>query len=286
VTIVGAGPGLTVIDADDLTNHGRIFDVADDGVLHLSGVTLQLGDTNNGSEADGGGIRVKSGGRLDLDYCAIVGNETGSSGTGGAIYFAGGTTGAIKASVITVNTGDEQTGGIYLADGGGTVTIESTIIANNNLGESTEPDIHVGYGRTLDSLGNNRFTSATEITGYFELEDSDYVGAVDYVVTSIVDKYDSSYDAKNLSLREAVRQANNTADAQEIWLPAWTFRLTLDETDAGVPNLAVGDLDVTQNLTIRGIDLLTKVDATAIEDAAFQHIVGVVLTLDKVTVIN
>lgn len=199
VTIIGAGPGLTVIDAEDLTNHGRIFDIVNAGVLHLSGVTLQMGDTPSGGQANGGAIRVQNGGRLELDYSAIAGNDTGSSGTGGAIYFAPTATGSIETSVITLNTADEQTGGVYLEAGSGIVTIKSTIVANNNVGE-TDPDIYAGSSGRLQSLGYNRFTSYAGFT----LHDTDHVGSVDYVVTSIVDKYDTNYDTKKLSLREGL----------------------------------------------------------------------------------
>ncbi|MCI0364911.1 MAG: hypothetical protein L0219_13620, partial [Phycisphaerales bacterium] len=179
----------------------------------------------------------------------------------------------------------------YLADSagtGGTVTIESTIIANNWDGEGTDyPDIYVGANRTLSSGGYNRVTTAPDGPGTIIWDiDSDYIGPVDYVVTSIADTYDGDADPVNMSLRDAIHQANITAGPQEIWLPAWEFRLTREGTDAGAPNVSIGDLDVTESLTIRGIDLATKVDATAIVDAAFDQIGGAVLTLDEVTVIN
>jgi CSLREA domain-containing protein len=267
VTIVGAGPGLTVIDADNLTSHGRIFDVADDGVLNLSGVTLQLGDTPSGSQANGGAIRVQNGGELNLRYSAIVGNDTGSSGTGGAIYFAPTAEGSIEASVITVNTADEQTGGIYLEAGSGAVTIKSTIVANNNVGE-TDPDIYAGSSGRLQSLGYNRFTSYAG----FSLHGTDYVGTVNYVVTSVADTYDGDSDAKTMSLRDAIHQANTTAGAQEIWLPAWEFILTRDRATYGGgsvtdTSVAFGDLDIGKgsasehggSLTIRGVNGSTSV---------------------------
>lgn len=76
--------------------------------------------------------------------------------------------------------------------------------------------------------------------------------------------------------------ANSTGGAQTIWLPAWTFRLTLDDTG----DVSVGDLDVTEDLTIRGIELLTTVDATEITDAAFEVSTGVTLNFDEVIVID
>jgi hypothetical protein len=258
-------------------------------VLTISRLTLALGHgMSNSNERNGGAIWVQNGGELHMDNSAIVGNETGGWGVGGGIYFASTASGSIESSVITVNYGDQQTGGLYLQDAtgiGGTVTIKSTIIANNWDGEGTEyPDIYVGANRTLTSLGYNRFTSASGFT--MHATDHMATGPVHYVVTSIADTYDGSASPLNMSLRDAIHQANITSGAQEIWLPAWEFRLTREGTDAGAPNVSIGDLDVTENLTIRGIELATKVDASAIVDAAFDQIGGAVLTLDSVSVIN
>jgi CSLREA domain-containing protein len=280
VAIVGDGPGLSVINAGTLPTKERVFDVFSGKVLDLSGVTLKLGDTPSGSQANGGAIRVQNGGELNLRYSAIVGNDTGQSGTGGAIYFAPYTLGSIESSVITVNTADEQTGGIYLEAGYGKVTIKSTIVANNNVGE-TDPDIYAGAGRTLQSLGYNRFTSYAGFT----LHDTDYVGSVNYVVTSVADTYDGDSDAMSMSLRDAIHRANITSGAEEIWLPAWEFRLTREGTESA-QDVSINDIDVTENLTIRGIDRLTTVDATAIDDAAFGQFNGAELNLVKVIVIN
>lgn len=291
VTIIGDGPGLSIINGAGLT-YRRIFDVANLGTLNLSRVTVALGHgMSTSDERNGNGIRVQNGGELHMDNSAVVGNETGGWGLGGGIYFAATAHGSIESSVITVNYADQQTGGLYLADSagtGGTVTIESTIIANNWDGEGTDyPDIYVGANRTLSSGGYNRVTTAPDGPGTIIWDiDSDYIGPVDYVVTSIADTYDGDADPVNMSLRDAIHQANITAGPQEIWLPAWEFRLTREGTDAGAPNVSIGDLDVTESLTIRGIDLATKVDATAIVDAAFDQIGGAVLTLDEVTVIN
>jgi hypothetical protein len=291
VTIIGDGPGLSVINGSS-SPAGRILDVAASAVLIISRLTLEFGHgTSNSDQRDGGAIRVQDGGQLHMDNSAIVGSETGGWGVGGAIYFDSTASGSIESSVITVNYGEQRTGGLYLEDagpGGGTVTIKSTIIANNSDDEGMGyHDIYVGANRTLDSLGNNRFTSAMQGPG-FQLELTDYVGAVDYVVTSVADTYDGSASPLNMSLRDAIHQANITPNKQVIWLPAWEFRLTLGGTDAGgPPNVAIGDLDVTDTLDILGMDLAsTKVDASGIPEAAFEQIGALMLTLEKVTVIN
>jgi hypothetical protein len=57
-----------------------------------------------------------------------------------------------------------------------------------------------------------------------------------------------------LSLRDAVRLANDTAGAQEIWVPAWHFHLTRKSSTPGADDhdLAFGDLEITDSLTIHG----------------------------------
>jgi hypothetical protein len=273
VTIIGEGAGVSIVKG--LVSGGRIFDVANASnvaALTVSWLTLSLAHgTSNSDQRHGGAIRVQNGEQLHMDNSAVVGNESGGQGYGGGIYFAAGATGSIESSVITANWAENGTGGLYLADGSGTVTIESTIIANNgDDNEETEfPDIYVGAGRTLDSLGYNRFTSATEGSG-FDLEDSDDVGTVDYVVTSIADTYSGSADLVKMSLRDAIHQANITAGLQEIWLPAWDFVLTRARTDTQTTDTDVsfGDLDIGRDdvsdgidgsLTIRGINGLTSV---------------------------
>jgi hypothetical protein len=276
VTVVGSGAGASYIYAASLATDDRIFDVT--GKLEVSRLTLTLGDTQNGNNAHGGAIRVQNGGHLELEYSAIVDNETGSSNLGGGIYFASGSTGAIEASVITMNTGDEQTGGIYLADGTGTVTLKSTIVANNNLGESTNPDIHIGSGRTLQSLGDNRLTSGHD--GHFTRLASDYIlqegETVHYVVTSVVDAYDGSDHPISMTLRDAIHQANITAGVQEIWLPAWNFILTSERIVGPLEEellVSQGDLEITESLLIR-VTEATKVAwrSGAARDKVFELI--------------
>jgi hypothetical protein len=278
VTIVGDGPGLSVIKG--ITTGSRIFDVANAGVLNISGVTLAVAHgTSNSDQRDGGAIRVKNGGQLDMSFSAVVGNETGGWGLGGGIYFAATASGSIESSVITLNYADQDTGGLYLqaasSGTGGTVTIESTIVANNWDGEeSAYPDIYVGANRTLDSQGSNRFTTNPDGPGVFASGVGDYVkppeATVDYVVTSIADTYDGSTDPVNMSLRDAIHQANSTTGAQEIWLPAWAFVLTRDRVTYGGPtdtSVAYGDLDIGRrlisdlggSLTIRGVNGATSV---------------------------
>lgn len=262
VTIIGTGAGEAIIDASGLvTTTDRVFDVASGGTLNLSRVTLTGGKARNASNENGGAIAVR--GTLHLSESALVGNETTMTGSdGGAIYFwpAGG--GSITNSVITANHAVDMTGGIHLASNppNGTVTLTGTIVANNTDGNtSAGNDVHGNGTRVFTNGGSNRLTSGGQ---GFTAVSSDYIGAVDYVVTGLGDTYDGTTDKVKMSTRDAIHQANIIAGAQEIWLPAWKFMLTRERTalpTADEMDVAQGDLEVKQSLTIRGVNGLTSV---------------------------
>ena len=95
----------------------------------------------------------------------------------------------------------------------------------------------------------------------------------------------------NYSLRQAIQEANALAGDDIIELGAGTFTLSL----AGVQEdlAAVGDLDIRQNLVIRGRGVgVTILDATALanqvtttnRDRLFQILAGVTVTIQGVTV--
>ena len=212
LTIIGAGAGVSIIDASGLSSSvDRVLNVNSFATLDLQRVTLMMGHAvNTPNQWNGGTIRVQDYGELHLSYSAIVSNQTGNNGNGGGIYFDRYASGAIKASVITSNSAANTAGGIYLAsstDTGGTVTIETTIVANNTDSLGNNPNIFVGANRTLSSLGNNRF--ATGVTGFTQAL-TDHIGSVDYVVTSVADTWDVTHGASKLSLREAINLAKTT----------------------------------------------------------------------------
>lgn len=273
-TIIGAGAGVSVINAGNLASDDRIFDVTGAAVLNLSRLTLTLGDAPNVStERNGGAIRVQNGGELNVDFSAIVGNITGHLGRGGGIYFDATGKGSITNSVITSHEADRDTGGVYLAGSapgaGGAVTVAKTVIVNNTDDDGINPDVFAETNRTFTSGGRNRLGNTA--TGFMPDPDpngtGDYIKpagtTVHYVVTSVADTYDGSPDPANMSLRNAIHQANITAGAQEIWLPAWDFVLTRDRATYGSgttdTSVAFGDLDISSSLTIRGVNGSTSV---------------------------
>jgi hypothetical protein len=266
VTIIGAGAGGTVIDSAALDPDDRIFDVAANGVLKVERTTLQLGQTSTTvGNRDGGAVRVQDDGQLDVTQSAIIGNASMLGGQGGGIYFAGRGRGSIIESVITVNeSANDTTGGVYLAAAAsqavaGQVTVARSIIARNQLqSKSDNPDVYAGTHRTFTSDGYYRLGNAA--TGFAHDVNNDYIlgpgRTVDYIVTTVADTYDGTADAVNMSLRDAVRQANITSGTQVIWLPAWKFVLTRRRTTAATQvemNVSEGDLEIFQSTIIRGI---------------------------------
>jgi len=92
-------------------------------------------------------------------------------------------------------------------------------------------------------------------------------------------------DAFALSLREAVIQANDTSGVETIWLPGWLFLLSIDGggNSASEDDDEIGDLDVTETLTVQGIsttDSIIDADAILGLDAVFD-IIGGGVTLTK-----
>lgn len=80
-----------------------------------------------------------------------------------------------------------------------------------------------------------------------------------FSVTTTTDTVDADLDdpacldaAGECSLRAAVMQANKTPGADTITLSAETYTLTLPSPDPAGPNASVGDLDITDDLTITG----------------------------------
>ncbi len=283
VTIVGAGAGLTVIDASGLGGDGvggddRVFELRPSSSLDLSRLTLTGGDVGVGT---GGAIFVNKG-TLTLADAALVDNE---ADTGGAIRVHGATGEAtIERSVFTGNKAIRFGGAIYAGDSANaTLLIGSSVFATNTSPNYRNVRFDDGPNSAI-SLGNNLVDDNQADHGkqFFDLALGDVIDTTgtDYVVTSIADTFNQSDNNVALSLREAIGLANaNDNVAEEIWLPAWNFVLTRDRATFGTGttdmDVAFGDLDISDTLTIRGIDgttgSQTKVQWRAdVTDAVFD----------------
>lgn len=100
--------------------------------------------------------------------------------------------------------------------------------------------------------------------------------AASLTVTKFVDTNDGSCDATDCSLREAVIAANTSPGADTIILDAGTYTLTITHTtDINEDASATGDLDITDDLTIAGKNVLATTiqagtDSVPVTDRVFQ----------------
>src|SRR5262245_18777835 len=106
VTIVGAGPGRTVIDGGAID---RVFHVLTGSSLTLVGMTIRGGN----SGAAGGGIRGQGGSQLTLTDVVVSGNQAAAGGGGLA------TEGSLTLDHVIVQ------GNVAASVGGGILTISS-----------------------------------------------------------------------------------------------------------------------------------------------------------------
>lgn len=268
VQVVGAGAGLTVIDMSGLSvnAHRRAFDVASTGVLDLHGVSIVNGVSYYSFK--GTAIQAGSGSSVTVTDSALVNNFNLQEGT--AIYSHGADL-TVRRSVFTNNESVYKGGqAIYAkADGstGGSLTIGESVFAINWDRTPTGPDdpnVLVGAGVALTNEGKNLYDDASG--GFFDTTPGmgDHLGTPDYVVTSVADTFDHTDNDYSLSLREAIDLANQSGSASEAWLPAWSYTLTRDRQAHGGgsatdTDVAFGDLDISDNLTIRGIADRTRV---------------------------
>jgi hypothetical protein len=212
---------------------------------------------------------VINGAALEIEDGALLNHAAYASGT--AIVVSSGTL-SIARSVFTNNDTTSPYGGAAVSVSGtpsapAAITVEDSVFAMNvqpGFGGSTRKNITTSGTVTKVNKGRNLYDDATG--GFFDTTPGvgDYLGSVDYVVTSVADTFDHPDDLEALSLREAVDLANATPGTQEIWIPAWNFTLTRDRQAYGGgsltdTNVAFSDLDLSDSAIIRGVAGRTSV---------------------------
>ncbi len=266
LTLVGAGAGLSVIDASGLTSsHGRDFDVTSGGAeLGLSQVTVA---NASASTSNGLAVRVQANSSVTITDSAIVNHFVSAPAIpidGAAVYSSGGDVTILRSTFTGNKTTIGSGAAIAVLGGGGntpTVTIGQSIFALNEDSNSN-PNVYIGVASTLVDLGDNLYDDISG--GFFDaaiLHPNNHLGTPDYVVTTVEDTYFDNDNDYSLSLREAINQSNlknGLSGEQEIWLPAWDFKLTRDRATYGGgsvtdSDIAFGDLDISESLTIRGV---------------------------------
>ena len=272
MTIRGVGPGLTEIDGSGFGNvPSRVFDLVSNSTLNASHLTVHSGNSTENSQDHGGGIMVRSGSTLNLDHAAVVNNVVSDPNNtlmlnGGGIYFQNMAAGTITHSVISNNSADYAGGGVFLAASGsgpfGTVEVGETIIAGNAANGGAEENLLTQNHtlRQFTTLGGNLLQITSSNQGFTDGVSGDHFGVPDYVVSTIADTYDHSDNEHGLSIREAVDLANGTTATDEVvWLPAWNFVLSRDRARFGGgsatdTDAAFGDIDIKEDMTIRGVE--------------------------------
>lgn len=144
LTILGPGPGNLVISGNQAS---RVFNIAADLNLALSGVTIENGKAPDGCAGansypptagapggNGGGICNL--GNLNMSNCVVTANASGVGGMGG-----GGSDGSNAGASGAGGAG----GGIYSA---GTLMLEACVVSNNAGGAGADGNYGNGAGGT------------------------------------------------------------------------------------------------------------------------------------------
>jgi len=138
LTIVGAGPGATVIDANGVD---RALHVPGPATVVVAGLTLRNGwlDPSSMSVHSGGGALNEGG---DLTLLDVVVEDNYAGGGGGIANFSG--TMRLVAATVRNNSSDGLTanGGGILNDAG--MTIESSTISNNVIVSTSSSSVGAG----------------------------------------------------------------------------------------------------------------------------------------------
>ncbi len=152
LTIVGAGPELTILDG---AGNDRIFDVKG-VIIVISGVTMQNGNPDDGA---GGGLL----GHGTLSLIDVVVRDCIGSGGGGIFHSSG--TMVVEGSTIR----DNESIGLTANGGGilnfGTITVRHSTISGNKVNSTSASSLGGGIANigTMDMI--NSTVSGNEATG-------------------------------------------------------------------------------------------------------------------------
>lgn len=151
LTIKGPGAGKLIIDAGDLSRIFRIDDAnADPSVVKTVSISgLSMVDGNAGTGAGGGIFSAES---LSLSNVVISSGRTTGDGGGVAVKTAGKV--SVKNSIISGNKGSDG-GGLYLRADGGVQVTGSTISGNIATGRGGGLYAHVANAGTGDIVVDN-----------------------------------------------------------------------------------------------------------------------------------
>ena len=157
--IVSIGTQKATINASNLLNSDRVFDVRTNGRLSLQNVVVTGGLASDSQ--DGGGIYVRETGFLDLYNTTVSNNSAGDDGGGiynfGTTYLRNGSTISNNSTIESYGSG----GGIF--NNSGTLTIMDSTI-NNNSARSSGGGI-VNNGITLLVINSTISNNTSRLEG-------------------------------------------------------------------------------------------------------------------------
>ena len=219
VTIVGAGPDLTVIDAQDLN---RVFAITG-GTVSISGVTLQNGNAGGG---DGGGVHIANNAVVSMSDVLLTGHD---GHFGGAIW----NDGTLTLDRVTLDLNNASYGGGLYNRGNATVT-DSTVSNNTAINGG------VGEGGGIWTSGAGNTLDLTNVTISGNSTDGDGGGL---------------YNGKDATLTNVTitnNQAAQGAGIHDVGNPATTTLTNTIVAGNGTP----GQEDLSGNYTSGGNNLI------------------------------
>jgi predicted outer membrane repeat protein len=180
---------------DQITISGQnitsLFVIQPGAALSLMHLTVTKGFAN----ADGGAIRVSSGGLLVIDHCTFSDNHAGDAWSGGAIMSRGALT--INNSTFDHNSAGNG-GALNPRDGSSSTVISNTLFQQNSTTNTTN-----GWGGAMlvwvgaaVTIKDSQFVSNTANSGSFTSSTIDRGGAV-YVTSNSSLTVDHSQFASN-----------------------------------------------------------------------------------------
>lgn len=128
--IVGAGPGLSILDGQGVVNE-RVISLENTGAgsIRVSGITTQRGSLG----ADGTGINIQTtSGDVNLGNCEVLNNMADNNVAGVNLRATGGFI-SLNSCLISGNTGIGATSNSLLNSGDGAIIVsENSIMGNTN----------------------------------------------------------------------------------------------------------------------------------------------------------